>query len=217
MIYRSDRIYVTPTTYADDFYSYIHQYYTNVSHEDESTDITFDNKFTLRIPKSQSRPPVQLVFDNEEINIASFGYMPEACYVDTILIIDTNILYFYITRVGYSNEGNGGFVWVVDQDNKNFVGGISIISTNIGNIERATFYDVDEESTTPYSLGKIFDFEYGFNKLLYTDSCPISFANGYSSLIPGLIPCSTVTPKQIITFGGKGYYSIGTNNLIQID
>lgn len=217
MIYVKDRIHVTPTTYADNFYNYISRYDDRLTHESGSTDITFDNKFTLRFPKSQSRFPIQLVYDNSTINIASPGYWPNEVNSDVILIINENLMYFYFDRVGYTNEANGGFVWVIDENNKNLVGGISTISENVGNIERATFYDVDEQSITPYNLGYLFNFQYGNGKILYSDQTPIYFSEGYSARIPNLIPCTTMTAKNVITIDGNNYYTIGTNNLVLLN
>lgn len=84
-------------------------------------------------------------------------------------------------------------------------------------IENFTLLDNNTEQL--YKYGKRLDYSADANMINYTQNVLFE-PNGIISadiIDTGILACSAIPYGQIITFNGKDYFSIGTNNIIHIE
>lgn len=138
---------------------------------------------------------------------------PDPAYV--IVAYDNAAPFCYIQINGY---GDGAYVgigtFVQEIDNKILYG---MFNTPLTSITNLGLKEYGESGIGGYTHKNILNYdETALSKIDYTSD--YIFVDGHRYIQdPTFISCTYIPYDTIITFGGKNYYAIGTNTLIEIE
>jgi len=118
----------------------------------------------------------------------------------TTIIYDDNMVYLMMNNWWNGSQGSKKFVTMYDKINNDIAlyGYKFLDSSNPLIIEDIDFYEV--------TTGE----QYRFSSLFK--------ANARTTIMaPNFLDCSNITPKNVITFNGKNYYTIGNYSLVEVE
>lgn len=132
----------------------------------------------------------------------------------SVFVVYTDKIFYFqiIDKVGRCQ------IYFYEQiDNKKIIGGI--INTGNGIYFRdISSLELMDDNNNPYKHDKRLNYtaQAGYIDYSYPDKL---FLNSILTDISdeSFLNCSTVTPNQVITIGGKNYFTIGTNTLVELD
>lgn len=205
---------VSMTDWAQNLYNFIHPYDNRITLVSEK--LRFNNKFSLRIKDTTDANFYLVRDDDSEIDLTGdCGYWTNGSTAVVKLIIRENI--FYIS--GYKkNDNNSGFAFMwITQDGVDYAGGYTQYGQELTAVDDMTFYDAVNASTSPFNFKKIANYIVQTPKIAFSSKTPFVNSGGEATQIDNLASCSTVAKSCTVTIGGKNYFAIGTNILIQID
>ena len=110
------------------------------------------------------------------------------------------------------------FAWILDEDNNAFVGyKYDNSDVNYLEITRLTFIKVSTGGSG-YSIPKLITFSAGAGNIAYSSKAPIINSGAIAVYPKNLLSCSTVSRESTIALpNGKNYFTIGTNNMVELD
>lgn len=135
----------------------------------------------------------------------------------TTVACDENIAYIHFQSVWNSTPWDLSVLVLYHKIDDS----LTVYSYHSGNasgaVENLTLYAVNTQSQYQYK-SSISGYSTEFGYLDWTEKkLFIGGTTKTNIVVPSLIDCSTVAEKNIITFGAKNYYSMGTNTLIQFN
>lgn len=171
----------------------------------DGTDIVIDGIFTINLFYSGW----------SRVGIYKDGALVASSTVaglSTITVAYSDTLFYVYTRDQNGSTGIG--VFLVYEKTPEFQVYTYASSTGHPNIQTVTFTDMVTGATYKHSGVLKYNTQPGY--INYTsDVLLIDTTRSY--IDPNFISCSNVNADSVITFGGKNYYSAGTNTLIRMD
>jgi len=171
------------------------------------TDIIIDDIFMIKLERINYWPAVALYKDGTMITSSTvYG-------LSTITVAYSDTL-FYIRTRDENSDGIG--IFFVYEKTSAFTIYTYNTSTASGfqDIKNYTFTDINNQNT--YKHGAILNYA---AQSQYINYCGDVLLQGTLKSYgdPNFIACSTITPDNVITFGSKNYYAVGTNTLVRMD
>ena len=173
----------------------------------DGTDIVIDGIFTIRLQG------------------VTYGYPGVVLYKDGVSVVSRTVAGLSTITVGYSdtlfyvytrdqNGSTGIGVFLVYEKTPEFKVYTYAESTGHPNIQTATFIDMVTGATYKHSGVLKYNTQPGY--INYTSDV-LLIGSTRSYIDPNFVSCSNVNMDSVITFGGKNYYSAGTNTLIRMN
>lgn len=224
------------TEHADNLYEIISACDSRYSHTSETTDITVDNTFIIRISNaSQKRIGCTLLDSNEntlytfstDLGCGSYmGNNPNT--VSPGNTADFPVAYISTTSLSYICIY--GRVWTTIpllvigfylKDNKHyFFYGVyngdsgSTEPANNKNIENVPIYCYEDQ--TPCTLQKLANYNLPVDVVSFSKHSIITEPNGSFAEVRDFCSCSNLTYLNTYSIKDKNYYAVGTNTLIEV-
>lgn len=209
----------TPENYAKCIYDLFSEFDSRFSYTEGNDYITVDNKFKIKFYKGGwDHLGFQILNINDTVifsrSTSVGGNIGIATY--NVDIIATNDLFYAFVYSSTGSDNGFVFFWHTKND-KNFVG-LTLPDNggplSAGYIENSTIACVEDSSAnfkfmtpTTYTLSS--------PKLLFSDIQAIYGDTGTYSVVDEFKSCSLVNFRSTVSTGGKNYYAIGKNTLIE--
>lgn len=211
----------TPENYAKCIYDLFSAHDNRFSYSEGDDYITVDNKFKIKFYKGGwDHLGFQILNLNDTVifsrSTSAGGNINVAIY-NADIISTPDFFYAYV----YSSTGSDqGFVFFWHtKNNKNFVG-LTLPEnggplTN-GYLENSTIACI-EDSSANFKFVSPTTYAISSPELVFSDIQIIYGDTGTYSIVDELKSCSHVNFKSTISTGGKNYYAIGQNTLIEVE
>ena len=136
----------------------------------------------------------------------------------TTIIYDDNMVYLMMNNWWNGSQGSKKFVTMYDKINNDIAlyGYKFLDSSNPLIIEDIDFYEVT--TGEQYRFSSIFkSYVVPENYIDYTEKMLFKANARTTIMAPNFLDCSNITPKNVITFNGKNYYTIGNYSLVEVE
>lgn len=142
-------------------------------------------------------------YDTQTWNVSLISTEKFICFTEStthryIWIIDGNDIYFTFLCVATGAYGNGG----IDLDCDSSAG---------------YFTKIGDTSVKNFRVPKNFPYSIVSPKIMFANTSVMINTSGETKIIDYFRSCSTVALGSNITVGGKNYYAVGTNTLIEVE
>ena len=132
------------------------------------------------------------------------------------LVYADNFLFFSMTR---DMGGSLSFMWFVDEDNKEYIGGSR---ANRSFAPSGELYDSQsiwclDDMTANYSFAKPFTFGMPVGKIAFAEKHPVITGGNMTNFVKDMMSCSSVGYRTTITINNKNYFAVDTNTLCCLD
>ncbi len=171
----------------------------------DGTDIVIDDVFTIKLFYS-GWPAVALYKDGTMVASRTVAGL------STITVGYSDTLFYVYTRDQNGSSGIG--IFLVYEKTPEFQVYTYAESTGFPDIQTVTLTDMVTGATYKHSGVLKYNTQPGY--INYTSDV-LLIGTTRSYIDPNFISCSNVNADSVITFGGKNYYSAGTNTLIRMD
>lgn len=179
--------------------------------------LIFDDSVKFRINGNNVYPYPQVICHDQNqttLSLSDWGRWnrPSSTTAGyTTFLLSNNVFYLTVYQDGDYNC-RGEIIIFKGKDNNWFFGS----AYQSFNANSADYYNV-ETTLGPYILANMLRFSVTSDKILWCDTCPISYEGTYTSYTEELKNCSNVTQGKVITISGQNYFTLGTNVLVPIN